>query len=277
MASRRHRLLDLLRGLPALSPLALALLFRRPARLPMFLADCWRAYRYHAGLRPPATTPWELLASDAPATLVVGQNGLFAASEASFMLMQLAAMLRPERIFEIGTNQGRTTALLAMNTPDTTRIFTLDLSPDASAPDDVTDRHLVELARQDLGSAFRGTSWEPRITQLLGDSTRFDFTPWHDSVDLVIVDASHSLPYVISDTQNAIRMIRPGGVIVWDDYESMRSEYGVSQVVDGLRRHHGIPTYRLSRDFGDSRLGVLHVDGECKRRLVAIADRLRGS
>jgi predicted O-methyltransferase YrrM len=273
MASPIHRLLDALRGIPALSPLAFALLLRRPGRLPVFLSDCWRAFRHHAGLRLPAMTPWELLSHDTPVSLVLGENGLFAARESSFLLMQLAAMLRPQQIFEIGTNQGRTTALLAMNTPASTRLFTLDLPPDATAPGDVTDRHLVELARQELGSAFRGTSWEPRITQLLGDSSRFDFAPWRNSIDLVIVDASHNLPYVISDTRNAFRIVRPGGVIVWDDYESMRSEYGVSRVVDGLRRRHGIATYRLSRDVGDSRLAVLRVDAECKKRLLALAEQ----
>lgn len=272
MASWRHRVLDLLRGLPAASPLALALALRRPGRLPLFLSDCLRAYRQHAGLRIPAITPWELLDFKGVATLRLGENGIHAASETSFVLAQLAAMLAPRRIFEIGTSQGRTTALLAMNAPADAEILTLDLPPEAALPPGATDRHLVELARRELGIAFRGTAWEARITQLLGDSSGFDFSPYRDAIDLVIVDASHSYPFVASDSWNAFRMVRPGGVVVWDDYESMRSEYGVSRFVDRLRHVHGAPVFRLGRDPGDSRKAAMRVDERWKRDLVALAD-----
>ena len=221
MASSRHRVLDLLRGLPAVSPLALGLALRAPGRVPLFLSDCLRAYRHHAGRRIPAITPWELLGFEGVATLRLGEHGIHAASETSFVLAQIAAMLAPRRVFEIGTNQGRTTALIAMNTPAATEILTLDLPPESALPQGATDHHLVELARRELGIAFRGTEWEARITQLLGDSTRFDFSPYRDSVDLVIVDASHSYPFVASDSWNAFRIVRPGGVVLWDDYESM--------------------------------------------------------
>ena len=134
MASILHRIKDVLSGLPAVSPLCAALALRRPGRLPIFLADTNRLYRGHAGLRVPAITPWELLGFSGEVTLRVGENNIHAAQEASFLMMQLAAMLRPSRIFEIGTSQGRTTALLAMNTPATTQIFTLDLPPEMSVP-----------------------------------------------------------------------------------------------------------------------------------------------
>jgi hypothetical protein len=34
----------------------------------------------------------------------------------------------------------------------------------------------------------------------------------------VYIDASHSYSYVKSDTEAALRMLAPGGTIVWDDY-----------------------------------------------------------
>jgi predicted O-methyltransferase YrrM len=191
--------------------------------------------------------------------------------EGNFLMMQLAAMLRPKRIFEIGTSQGRTTALLAMNTPDDTQIFTLDLDPSQPLPGQVSDPHLIELAKKELGIAFRGTNWAKKITQLLGDSGTFDFSPYADSIDLVTVDGSHTYRFVRSDSLNAFRMIRPGGVILWHDFESMRSEYGVSRFVEEMRRDHRLPVFRLSREQGDSRFAVLRVDESGKKKLAALA------
>ena len=273
MSTTWQRVRDLARGIPAISPLALALLARRPSRLPLFLADTLRSYRHHAGKRLPAITPWELLDFKGVATLRLGENGLFAAMEPNFLIMQLVVMLQPKAIFEIGTSQGRMTALMAMNAPESTVIHTLDLPPDAAVPENASDLHLIELARQELGITFRGTPWEGRIRQLLGDSATFDFSPYYDAIDLVTIDGSHSYPFVVSDTKQAIRMIRPGGVMLWHDYESMRTEYGVTRVVDGLRARHGIPTYRLSREQGDTRFGVLRVDEAVKKRLMELAGR----
>lgn len=273
MSRMLQRVRDLARGIPAVSPLAMALLFRRPSRLPLFLADTLRGYRHHAGKRLPAITPWELLDFKGEATLRLGENGLFAAMEPNFLIMQLVVMLQPKTIFEIGTSQGRMTALMAMNTPASTIIYTLDLPPEAAVPEHASDLHLIELARRELGITFRGTNWERRIRQLLGNSATFDFSPYYDAMDMVTIDGSHSLPFVVSDTKQAIRMIRPGGVLLWHDYESMRAEYGVTRVVDGLRARHGLPTYRLSREQGDTRFGVLRVDDAIKRKLMELSAR----
>ena len=276
MRSLKYPLLDAIRGIPAVSLLTLVLAFRRPRTLHLMLADTWQAFKKHAGLRIPAITPWELLNYTGVVTLKLGENGLYAAKEPNFLAMQIAAMLRPGRIFEIGTSQGRTTCLLAMNTPETTHIFTLDLPPDEPLPGQVTDLHLIELARRELGCAFHNTSWQSRITQLLGNSATFDYSPYYDSIDLVLVDGSHSYPFVLRDTLNAFRMIRPGGVILWHDYESMRTEYGVTRVVNGLRKRHGLPTYRLSRPESDTRYAVLRVDEAGKRKGVALAENPAG-
>jgi predicted O-methyltransferase YrrM len=37
-------------------------------------------------------------------------------------------------------------------------------------------------------------------------------------MDFVFVDADHSYRFVKADTERAFQLIRPGGVILWDDY-----------------------------------------------------------
>ena len=119
-------------------------------------------------------------------------------------LLTLAAIsrhIKPRRIFEIGTYTGSSTLEMAINTADETEILTLDLEPG-----------------EKIGSAFRDTTHAAKIRQLYGNSLTFDYTPYEHSVDLVLVDANHSYECVSSDTEKAFTLLRPGGVIVWDDY-----------------------------------------------------------
>jgi predicted O-methyltransferase YrrM len=119
-------------------------------------------------------------------------------------LLTLAAICRykqPRRVFEIGTYTGSSTLVIAMNVPDQTEILTLDLEPS-----------------EIVGSAYRNTEHSSKIHQLYGNSLNFDYSPFLGSVDFILVDANHSYECVKSDTENAFRLLRPGGVIVWDDY-----------------------------------------------------------
>jgi len=135
------------------------------------------------------------------------------------VLCALAALLEPRTIFEFGTYHGDTTWLLARNAP-TARVYTLDfagLDAVQGAQLEVTDAD--EYFREwDRGARFRGTPEAERITQLVGDSAAFDFSPYRGSIDLVYIDASHSYSYVRADTEAALAMLSPRGAIVWDDY-----------------------------------------------------------
>jgi len=57
-----------------------------------------------------------------------------------------------------------------------------------------------------------------KINQLFGDSASFDFSPFYNSCSLVFVDGSHAYEYALSDTYAAMKMVKKGGVIIWDDY-----------------------------------------------------------
>jgi predicted O-methyltransferase YrrM len=128
-------------------------------------------------------------------------------------------------LFEFGTCTGKTAYLWARNAPDAA-IATLTLPPDAVA----RTRREAGDAEQDVAAAveesrftrflYSGTDVEPRITQLFGDSKGFDETPWVARCDLVFVDGSHAYSYVRNDSAKAIRMVRPGGVVLWHDYTS---------------------------------------------------------
>ena len=130
--------------------------------------------------------------------------------------------------FEIGTSLGRTTWTVAHHNPEL-QIYTLDVPPDDDA-----DQTAFELGAEDrtyfrpadaCGEAFRDTTEAERITQLWGDSARFDYSPYDEKIDFVYVDGAHTYDYVRSDTRHALQMLSPEGTIAWDDYVTSPGVY----------------------------------------------------
>lgn len=151
----------------------------------------------------------------------------------SVVLCGLCKVLGCRTVFEIGTFQGDTAWLLAHNDP-ALQVFTLDL-PDLPGAGhttfELTDPEY--FARWDRGARFKGTPEEERITQLLGDSATFDYSPFAGMVDLVFIDASHNYSHVRSDTEAAWGMLSAGGAIVWDDYTHYAGIYAYLNELSG--------------------------------------------
>ena len=153
-------------------------------------------------------------------------------------LCQLARLVQPRVIFEIGTFHGYSTLHLALNAPPDAVVYSLDLPPDnpeLSLEATIMD---VAIAREGAATstfAFSGRDVASRIHLLHGDSAAFDFTPWHGGVDLFFIDGAHSYDYVRSDSERALACVRPGGVIAWHDF-GRSGVNGVGRYVRELRR-----------------------------------------
>ncbi len=158
-------------------------------------------------------------------------------------LSVIAALVRqnaPMTIFEIGTFDGRTTLNMAINGPADARIFTLDLPKDQldSTKLHITTGDRVFVDKPQSGARFAGTGAASKITQLLGDSATFDFSPYFGAIDLVFADGSHSYEYVLNDTGIALRLLRGGhGVILWHDYTAWP---GVTKALNELSQRNGV-------------------------------------
>lgn len=150
-------------------------------------------------------------------------------------ICRLVRAAAPRQLFEFGTFDGRTALNLAANSPDSSRIATLDL-PRAAIATVAAPIHSHELRYADKpssGSRFAATRLSARIDQLLGDSGTFDFTSYYGAVDFIFVDASHTYEYVINDSLHAIQMLRDDrGTILWHDYSRWD---GVTRALNELR------------------------------------------
>jgi len=155
--------------------------------------------------------------------------------------MVLASVVKARRItsvFEIGTFNGGTTKLLADSMPEGGHVWTLDLP---AAQFDGAQSVRGFRGRQ-VGEAFKGTSAEERIEQLLGDSLTMDFSPYHCSAQLVLVDGGHEYENGVADTRAALEIVKPGGVVLWDDFQPYWDGL-VRGILDAM---HGRPIARLS-------------------------------
>ncbi|MFX0137545.1 MAG: class I SAM-dependent methyltransferase [Candidatus Hodarchaeota archaeon] len=139
-------------------------------------------------------------------------------------LAYLMRVLRPRVIFEIGTFIGRTTRLLAINSPPDCRIFTLDLPQ--------------EKVNYKIGHEFLGTPEGSKITQLYGNSYNFDFSNWYRKCDFIWIDGCHDFKLVVSDTQNALKLCCPEGWIAWHDYRHTAWWSGVMRCVRKIHKMH---------------------------------------
>jgi predicted O-methyltransferase YrrM len=152
-------------------------------------------------------------------------------------------------IFEFGTFTGKTAYLLARNSPAEARVVTL--APEqhglyAASTEDGAVARSAALEESQTSSFFRysGTPAEAKITQLYGDSKQLDETPYLASCDLVFVDGSHAYSYVKSDSEKALRMLRPGGMVFWHDYRAdLEHVRGVFRYLNEL--HRQLPLVRV--------------------------------
>jgi predicted O-methyltransferase YrrM len=161
---------------------------------------------------------------------------------------------RPRALFEFGTFDGRTAWHLARNAGPEARLWTLDLPPDhPSRTDPAHDRSIGKVYGVEVDARLRGTPEADQVTHLFGDSLEFDPAPYEGLIDFCFIDAGHGEAHVRADTANALRMVRPGGLIFWHDYS--RWWPGVQRCLDELSREW--PVFRAA----NTSLGVLQIPG----------------
>jgi predicted O-methyltransferase YrrM len=151
------------------------------------------------------------------------------------VLCAIARFRAPATILEIGTFDGGTTLNLAANTSQDARVVTVDL-PEGwdgefsyDVPADLRNFTGSEGPRR---RQYAGTAYEERIRQVYGDSAQLDWTKLADHADLVFIDGNHYRDYVVKDTEGALSVLAPGGLIVWHDYSFMKD---VADAVDSFQ------------------------------------------
>jgi hypothetical protein len=200
-----------------------------------------RTFAREVGVTKPHQGPFPVKRPDAVGdpTLPLALPGLDA-QDGNVSALELAVLARlvksrgPALLWEIGTFDGRTTRVLAANAPNDAQVHTLDLPADGlgSTAHALTPGERGYVRKPTSGARFAGTPEAAKITQHLGDSATFDFTPWRRQVDFVFIDGSHAAAYVHSDTNRAGLLTDDRkAVVVWHDYGEWP---GVTETLDTL-------------------------------------------
>jgi hypothetical protein len=175
-------------------------------------------------------------------------SGDVSLGELAVLASAAAALRAGDEIIEIGTFDGRTTLNLAINAPAQYRVFTLDLPPDAAPKFDLApgERAYVEKPRSGRRFLQAPPEWAAaagRITQLIGDSATYDWSPHAGRAGLVFVDGSHAYDYVSADSNTAFRLVANKGMVIWHDYGVWE---GVTRALEEIEasRHLGLRQVR---------------------------------
>ncbi len=152
------------------------------------------------------------------------------------------------QIFELGTCTGKTTYLFAANAPNEAEIVTITLPPDGNAAgnrvagDDMAALETAHKESQVSEFYYANTPEGRKITQLFGDSKEFDHEPYRGRFDLIFIDGGHAASYVRSDSEKALAMLAPGGLLLWHDYTP--SMTGVWDTLNALHQS-GVPLQHI--------------------------------
>ena len=134
-------------------------------------------------------------------------------------LIGLVKTHKPEVVVEIGTWDGGRAVEMAKANPEMTYIG-FDLFERGSEYSDLKEKN-VKPHFSVAQVSDRLSRFDMDFTLIRGD-TNETFSRWADKrpdfVDMVYIDGGHSVETITNDFNNALKCLKKGGLIVFDDY-----------------------------------------------------------
>ena len=129
-----------------------------------------------------------------------------------------------KNIFEFGTCSGKTTTLMALNSPNDSKIITLTLNLDQAKnlsldkqDNKVSIRNIINESNYNK-FIFSGKEYEKKISVMFMDSRKLNADEHLNKFDLIFIDGGHTYSIIENDSIKAFKMIKMGGIILWHDY-----------------------------------------------------------
>lgn len=164
--------------------------------------------------------------------ITVPPNGMLDLETARVIFDHLMEQPATGRLVEVGTGFGHSTKFFSQALPGWA-IYTIDafgLHGDG--------RVWSAFAADNIQKAMRHYRDCVNVVQILGDSRH---VPWELPVDVAYIDAGHTLESCLRDYAVYGTHVRPGGLIIFDDYyQPNNPTNGVAQVVEQVCKlsHH---------------------------------------
>lgn len=146
----------------------------------------------------------------------------------------LAAKYQPETILEVGTWNGRRAVEMLTAAPKA-RYYGFDLFEEATEETDAAEMNVKKHhSLRGVHSYLLEALGPEREITLIRGNTRKTLAEFNESVDFAWIDGGHSVETIRSDWDNVRRVIKPGGVVLFDDYYSDdidTSKFGCNSIV----------------------------------------------
>jgi len=130
---------------------------------------------------------------------------------------------KPERIIEIGCYEGQCTSYMVEKNDwsDDVKLWAVDTWEGSMEHTDINMSEVEKRFDKNIELAKKKASRKTNVTKEKMYSHQFMsamMNGYEGKIDLIYVDGSHTAPDVLLDATLAFKLIRPGGVIVFDDW-----------------------------------------------------------
>jgi hypothetical protein len=127
-------------------------------------------------------------------------------------------------MLEIGTGHGGTTLVMARYSEPKSIVHTIDLPHDIKSisyeQGDSPTLVATSLNSRTSGNyAYEKDKCANKINQIYSDTKNFDESKLSQQLDFIFIDGAKTYSYIKNDTEKALRMIKPGGVVIWHHYD----------------------------------------------------------
>ena len=127
------------------------------------------------------------------------------------------------KIFEFGTCSGKTTYIMALNSPENSKIYTITLSTDMTKnitkeklDNKISFRNIINESIYEK-FLFSGSEVENKINVIFENSLNFNQSTYKN-FDLIFIDGGHTYSIVKNDSEKSFNMLNRNGFIFWHDY-----------------------------------------------------------
>ena len=128
------------------------------------------------------------------------------------------------KIFEFGTCSGKTTFLMALNSTEEAKIYTITLNLDMtknvkkeSLDNKISFRNIMNESIYEK-FLFSGSEVEKKINVIFENSINFNENNYQNYFDLIFIDGGHTYSVVKNDSEKSFKMLNKNGIILWHDY-----------------------------------------------------------
>ena len=127
------------------------------------------------------------------------------------------------KIFEFGTCSGKTTYIMALNSPENSKIYTITLSTDMTKnitkeklDNKISFRNIINESIYEK-FLFSGSEVENKVNVIFENSLNFNQSTYKN-FDLIFIDGGHTYSIVKNDSEKSFNMLNRNGFVFWHDY-----------------------------------------------------------